>query len=417
MPDSTEDRDEAERLAEVVRRAVARVPFYREHLAGADPTDFGSLPSFDKRMTERWGRFPLSAGGADGAHRVLATSGTSGDRLWVAFDRQDWERTGAWLERAGRSADMGPGDVLVNTHCYGLWVGGPALDQLAHRTGACLVPVGPDDPARVLELLADGVGTAISATPSYIRRLVEAADAAGFDLARTPLRAGFIGAEPAEQALRDGLSARLPEGFRWVELYGLTETVGPSVAFSPDPAVAELALNVGDFRVEVLDLSADEPVPFGAVGELTITGRWPDSRTPLIRYRTRDLVRATAGDPRAPMRVSRILGRADHSLKIGGVLTYPSSVAEIVSDILPARRVAGHRPPPGPRRRRRAADRGRGLTEPVRGHRGGLSSPSRPPRDRAPSRRRWGRPRTKPGQDAADPGRIVDGRRRDPTIP
>ena len=323
-------------IGDVVRRATERVPFYRSHLAGVDPTDFGSLPSFDKKMTAGWGPFPLSADGAASAHRVVTTSGTSGDRLCVAFDTVDWERTGAWLEAIGRRAGLGQGDALLNTHCYGLWVGGSALDQLAHRNQMCLVPIGPDDPARVLEFLAGGVGSAISATPSYLRRLVEAADVCGFDLTQTGLRVGFIGAEPAEQALRDRLMSRLPSGFKWVELYGLTETAGPSVAYSPDPDVAELALNVADFRIEVLDLEADEPVPFGAIGELTITTTWADSRTPLIRYRTRDLVRVTAGEPVAPTLVSRILGRADHSLKICGVLVYPSSVADVVSELLPA---------------------------------------------------------------------------------
>lgn len=331
------DAGETRWVGDVVRRATERVPFYRSHLAGVDPSDFGSLPSFDKRTTAGWGRFPLSAEGAAGAHRVVTTSGTSGDRLWVAFDAPEWERTGTWLEAIARRTRIGRGDALLNTHCYGLWVGGPALDQLALRTEACLVPIGPDDPARVLEFLADGVGTAISATPSYLRRLAEAADRTGFDLTRTGLRVGFIGAEPAEQSLRDRLLARLPEGFSWVELYGLTETAGPSVAYSPDPGVAELVLNVADFRVEVLDQEADEAVPFGEVGELTITSTWVDARTPLIRYRTRDLVRVTEGDPVAPTRVSRILGRADHSLKICGVLVYPSSVAEVVSELLPAR--------------------------------------------------------------------------------
>lgn len=323
-------------IGDVVRRATERVPFYRSHLAGVNPADFGSLPSFDKRKTAGWGPFPLSADGAAGAHRVVTTSGTSGDRLWVAFDTPDWERTGAWLEAIGRRAGLGQGDALLNTHCYGLWVGGPALDQLAHRSETCLVPIGPDDPVRVLEFLAGGVGSAISATPSYLRRLVEAADGRGFDLTQTGLRVGFIGAEPAEQTLRDRLMSRLPDGFSWVELYGLTETAGPSVAYSPDPDVAELALNVADFRIEVLDLEADEPVPSGAIGELTITSTWADARTPLIRYRTRDLVRVTAGDPIAPTRVSRILGRCDHSLKICGVLVYPSSVADVVSEVLPA---------------------------------------------------------------------------------
>ncbi len=328
--------DEKAWLDELVGAATERVPFYRDHLAGADTSSLASLPSFDKQTTGEHGRFPLSAGGAAGAHRVVATSGTTGDRLCVAFDRKDWNRTGDWLEEVGRRAGLALGDVLLNTHCYGLWVGGPALDLIAQRTGAGLMPVGPMEPGAVLRFLAEGIGTAISATPSYLRRLVEAADATGVDLAASGLRLGFIGAEPAEPSLRRKLLIRLPAGFQWIELYGLTETGGPSVAFGPDPAVPELVLNTRGFRAEVLDLESDVPAEAGAVGELTLTTRATDFRTPLIRYRTRDLVRVTEGDSGSPTRISRILGRTDEALKVGGVLVYPSAVAEIISELLPA---------------------------------------------------------------------------------
>jgi 4-hydroxyphenylpyruvate dioxygenase len=323
-------------IQELVGSARASIPFYRDHLAHVDASSLASLPSFDKAMTSKYGRFPMSIGGAPGAHRVLATSGTSGDRLYVSLDEGEWERTANWLGAVGRRVGITPEDVLLNTHCYGLWVGGPALDLLANRCGAGLIPLGPVPPEAVLELLADGVGTAISATPSYLRRLLEIAHATGFDLTTTPLRLGFIGAEPAEGALRRKFLSQLPEGFSWIELYGLTETGGPSVAFAPDPTVAELELNVADFWVEVLDPTADRAVPLGEVGELTITTRRTDGRTPLVRYRTRDLVRVTAGEAEAPMRISRILGRTDDSLKVGGVLVYPSALAEIMSELMPA---------------------------------------------------------------------------------
>jgi phenylacetate-CoA ligase len=319
----------------LVHTARAGAAFYRAHLAGCDGASFSLLPTFDKSMTAGHGRFPLSAGGAPGAHRVLATSGTTGDRLYIAFDQAEWNRTAQWLEQVARRVGVTSDDVLLNTHCYGLWVGGPALDLLANRSGAGLVPLGPTGPGIILELLANGVGTAISATPSYMRRLIEPAEEARFDLRRTPLRFGFIGAEPAEQSLRQKLQSRLPDDFQWIELYGLTETGGPSVAFAPDPRVPELEVNTQDFWIEVLDLEADRPAVPGAVGELTITTRRTDGRTPLIRYRTRDLVQAAEGPADAPTRLSRILGRADHSLKIGGVLVYPSAISELLSELLP----------------------------------------------------------------------------------
>ncbi len=327
-----------EQLPGLVRRAVADIAFYRDHLAGADTSTFtgslAGLPTFDKQTTAGYGQFPLSAGGPTGALRVVATSGTTGDRMYVAFDRGDYDRVGRWLERVGRRVGLTSGDVLLNTHCYGLWVGGPILDLLAQRAGACVVPLGPGSPAGVLRMLAGDVGTAISATPSYLRRLIEAAETAQVDLSSTGLRLGFIGAETAETALRHKLLSRLPAGFRWVELYGLTETFGPSVAFAPDPDVADLELNTTDFHTEVLDPDTDAPAAPGAVGELTLTSRTP-SRSPLIRYRTRDLVQVTAGTAHAPTRISRILGRADDAVKIGGVLMYPTAVADIITSMLP----------------------------------------------------------------------------------
>jgi len=100
----------------LVRTARARIPFYRDHLSGVDASDLASLPTFDKSMTVGHGRFPLSAGGAPGAHRVLATSGTSGNRLYVAFDEGEWNRTANWLGKVGQRVGLTAQDVLVNTH-------------------------------------------------------------------------------------------------------------------------------------------------------------------------------------------------------------------------------------------------------------------------------------------------------------
>jgi phenylacetate-CoA ligase len=174
-----------------------------------------------------------------------------------------------------------------------------------------------------------------------MRRLIEYAESTDFDLTATGLRLGFIGAEPAEPALRQKLLTHLPSGYRWVELFGLTETAGPAVAFSPEPTVLgspvlDLEINTADFLVEVLDPHADEPVAPGAVGELTLTTRRTDCRTPLLRYRTRDLVRATEGDPGDATSISPIMGRVDDSVKVGGVLMYPTAVAEVVTAVLPA---------------------------------------------------------------------------------
>ena len=322
---------------DLIEHARRRVPFYASHLDGyGEDSPLSALPTFHKAMTAGFGRFPISVDGGAGAHRVLATSGTTGDRLFVGLGRGDWSGTADWLGRCAERVGFGPRDTLLNTHCYGMWVGGPALDLLADRSGARLVPFGPVAPTLVLDLLAAGVGTGISATPSYLRRLVEVADETGLDLRSTGLRFGFIGAEPAEPALRRKLTSYLPDGFHWVELFGLTETAGPAVACAPDPQRPALELNTDLFHTEVLEPNVDQAVGVNEVGELTLTRRDPDSSTPLIRYRTRDLVTLLSEDERGATRVSSIHGRADDAVKIGGVLMYPSSVADIVTAILPA---------------------------------------------------------------------------------
>lgn len=216
-------------------------------------------------------------------------------------------------------------------------MGGSALDLIAKRNGCGLIPLGTGAILTGLEFLEEGIGTAISITPTGLRRLLELAHEHNVNLKKTNLRFGFIGAERAEDAFRQKVMADLPDGFSWIELYGLTETGGPSIAFGSDQGVAELELNTHDYVVEILNPQIDQQVPFGEIGELTLTTRRTNGRTPLIRYRTRDLVRAVAGTAEVPTRISRILGRVDEALKFGGILVYPSAIAEIMSEFTPAR--------------------------------------------------------------------------------
>ena len=119
VPVHEQEADRTTWLRDLVIAATERIPFYRDYLAGADASRLMTLPSFTKHDTAGYGQFPLSAGGAAGAYRVVATSGTTGDRLYVAFDRCDWDRDGAWLEKVGQRVGLTSSDVLLNTHCSG----------------------------------------------------------------------------------------------------------------------------------------------------------------------------------------------------------------------------------------------------------------------------------------------------------
>ncbi len=325
--------DRAEALDRVVRRARERVPLYRDLHAGIDSTELADLPTCTKADLRPYGFFPLSTAGPAEAHRVCATSGTTGPRLFVGYSRADWEeRTAARLAHRAAYAGFGEGDVLLNTHGYGLWVGGPALDLLAHASGAGLLPAGPGGVERILDWLAELPITGMSATPSFMRFLVDRALAAGVDPASWPLRVGFIGGECASAALRRSVIEAFGGDFRWQELYGSTESGGPILGWSSatTPEGGVLLLDTEEFVVELLHPDRDEPVEPGELGEITITTPFREL-SPLIRYRTRDLTvalpdRTEEGYPA----VEALRGRVDDALKVRGALVYPMVIEELV---------------------------------------------------------------------------------------
>lgn len=325
------DRQEA--LTATVLRARERVPFYRDLHQGIQSTELTDLPSCTKADLRTYGLFPLSAEPLDRAYRVCATSGTTGPRLFVGYSKTDWaERVADRLAHRAAYAGFGPGDVLLNTHGYGLWVGGPALDLLANVVGAGLVPAGPGGVDRMLAWLAELPITGLSATPSFMRFLVERAADEGVDPSSWGLSVGFIGGEPASPALRGQVIEALGGGFRWQELYGSTESAGPILGFSSSeaPLGGRLLLDTEEFIVELLAVERDEPVAPGELGEITITTPFREF-SPLIRYRTRDLTRSIEERPGRegfPV-VSALVGRVDDAVKVRGALVYPTVIEEI----------------------------------------------------------------------------------------
>jgi len=325
------DREKA--LARTIELARERVPFYRDLHAGIDSTRLSDLPTCTKADLRPYGLFPLSAAPLEEAYRVCATSGTTGPRLFVGYSRSDWEeRAGARLAHRAAYAGFGEGDVLLNTHGYGLWVGGPALDLLAHASGAGLLPAGPGGVERMLTWFEELPITGLSATPSFMRFLVERAAEAGVDPASWGLRVGFIGGECASPSLRKEVIDALGGRFRWQELYGSTESAGPILGFSASatPHGGTLLLDTEEFVVELLELDRDVPVEPGELGEITITTPFREF-SPLIRYRTRDLTVELPGegDEGFPA-VEALRGRVDDAIKVRGALVYPTVIEEIV---------------------------------------------------------------------------------------
>lgn len=327
-------------LDALVRRAIDTVPFYAAHLDGAvpaaGPVDLRRLPTFNKATLSGWGRFPLGAVPMSDCARVAATSGTTGPRLFVGYSAADWAAMGAKAGSVAAHVGLGTGDTLLNVLGAGLWVGGPCFDELARAAGVGLFSPGPTGAEQVFEWCAAFPLTAITCTPSYLRLLVERAEAAGIGLGTLGLRLAFVGGEGASAALRRHVCDAFGAGFQWTEMYGSTEVGGAVLGYGSPEAGFGSSLNIATdcFIVELLDPDEDRQVGPGEVGELTVTSF--NEACPLIRYRTRDLAELLDGrDSSGLPRVTTILGRIDDALKVRGALVYPSVIEELLVATLP----------------------------------------------------------------------------------
>ncbi|MCP3911687.1 MAG: phenylacetate--CoA ligase [Actinomycetia bacterium] len=342
MPDNTPAIGELGRheaaVEELIVRARREVPFYADIHSGITSTALADQPTCTKGDLTGFGPLPLSGRPLSDMAWVSATSGTTGPRLFIGYSYADWEAIGQQYTHIAEALGVTPDDVLMNTHGAGLWIGHPSLNELAHAAGAGIVPVGPTNAEQVITWLQDLPITLISATPSFMRVLVETAEGAGIDLSSLPLRMGLLGGEGSSTELRRQVVASLPDHFRWQDMYGSTETAGPILAFGDPTTRITTALNVNTdyFVVELLKPDADEPVEPGELGEMTLTTPYRTG-SPLIRYRTRDLTSAIVGErgiSGLPL-AQPLLGRIDDAVKVRGALVYPSAVEDLVVKALP----------------------------------------------------------------------------------
>lgn len=324
--------DRADAVAQLVERAAATIPFYAAHLGGCVGRDLESLPTASKQAFTRWGQRPLAEPDRHAA-RYCATSGTTGPRMLVGFSADDWDRVEFRLAQRGRMIGLGAGDLAANTHGYGLWIGGPALDLLIRGAGAGLLPLGPGNTDQLLAWCSELPITAMSATPSFLRYLAERVRAESIDTSDWRLRMGLVGGEGASLELRREVTRTFDHDVRWQELYGASEIGGPLLGWSPpqDPLSGRLLVDTDEFVVELLHPERDEPVATGELGEVTVTTPYREL-DPLVRYRTRDLARALPDvvDPSGYPSISTIVGRVDDALKIRGALVYPSAIEAVI---------------------------------------------------------------------------------------
>ena len=296
--------------------------------AGLTLADLPQLPFTTKR--DLWDAYPfgLLAVPRQDVVAVHGSSGTGGRPTLVAYTRDDLRLWARMCARALAAAGATPASVVHNAYGYGLFTGGLGIHQGAIELGATVVPVSGGMTARQVTLITDLRPDILTCTPSYALRLGEALAAAGQP--SPSLRAGIFGAEPWTDALRARIEALL--GLRALDIYGLSEIIGPGVAAECLEAADGLHVNEDHFLVEAVDPLTGAPVPDGSPGELVFTTVTKQA-LPLLRYRTGDIA-ALRRDPcpcgRTLARMSKITGRKDDMLVIRGVNVYPSEVERVL---------------------------------------------------------------------------------------
>lgn len=326
------------RLQNLCERVYANVPHYREQFikAGITPADIKSLSDLSKLpFTEKQDLrdnypFGLFAVPKENIVRLHASSGTTGKATVVGYTQRDVNNWAELMARSFMAAGADRSDFIHNSYGYGLFTGGLGVHYGAERLGATVIPISGGGTKRQVSLMEDFGATVICSTPSYGLVLHEAAQQAGIDMRDLPLRVGIFGAEPWTDEMRNDLQEKM--GIDAVNIYGLSEIMGPGVSI--ECAVAKDGMHIFEdhFLPEIIDPVTGEQLPAGETGELVITTLTKEG-IPLIRYRTRDITSLNYTPckcGRTHVRMNRITGRSDDMLIIRGVNVFPSQIESII---------------------------------------------------------------------------------------
>ena len=323
-----------ERLRESLNRAYAHVPHYRKAFddAGVSPDDVRSLADLarfpfttkaDLRANYPFGMFAVPR---EQVARVHASSGTTGQPTVVGYTRADLDTWAEVMARSIRAAGGRPGDVVHVAYGYGLFTGGLGAHYGAERLGCTVVPVSGGMTERQVRLILDFEPRVIMVTPSYFLAILDEMEAQGVDPRSTSLEVGIFGAEPWTDQMRREVQQRA--GIDAVDIYGLSEVMGPGV--SQEAVGTKDGLHVWEdhFFPEIVDPVTLEPLPDGEEGELVFTSLTKQAM-PVVRYRTRDLTRLLPGTAHPPFRrMQKVTGRTDDMMIVRGVNVFPTQVEE-----------------------------------------------------------------------------------------
>ncbi len=324
-----------ERLRATLRYVHENVAFYRHAFdtAGVHPDDCATLADLARfpltSKNDLRDNYPLGLVAVDRSRlaRVHASSGTTGKPTVVAYTQADLDTWALLMARSIWVAGGRPADTVHIAYGYGLFTGGLGAHYGAERLGCTVIPASGGATTRQVQLINDLRPEIIMVTPTYMLTLLDEFERQGLDPAKSSLRVGIFGAEPWTEAMRAEIEARA--GLEAVDIYGLSEVMGPGVAQEPVATKDGLRIWEDHFYPEIVSADGDV-LPEGSRGELVLTTLTKEGM-PVIRYRTRDLTRLLPGSAHTPFRrMEKITGRSDDMIILRGVNIFPTQIEEIV---------------------------------------------------------------------------------------
>ncbi|HWP20084.1 MAG TPA: phenylacetate--CoA ligase PaaK [Burkholderiaceae bacterium] len=329
-----------ERLKTTVRRAYERVPHYRQSFdaQGVHPEDLKSLddlakfPFTTKEDLRDHYPFGMFAVPREQIVRLHASSGTTGKPTVVGYTQNDIDTWAHLMARSIRASGGRPGDMVHVAYGYGLFTGGLGAHYGAERLGCTVVPMSGGQTEKQVQLIRDFKPDIIMVTPSYMQVIIEEFVRQGLDPREMSVRVGIFGAEPWTEAMRREIETKA--GIDAVDIYGLSEVMGPGVANECIESKDGPVIWEDHFYPEIIDPETGQVLPDGSEGELVFTSLTKEA-LPIIRYRTRDLTRLLPPTARSFRRMGKIVGRSDDMLIIRGVNVFPTQIEELILQLGP----------------------------------------------------------------------------------
>lgn len=329
------------RLKSIVKKVYQAVPYYRQKMddSGVKPQhiktlkDLQKLPFTTKDDLRKNYPFGLFAVPFEDVVRIHASSGTTGKPTVVGYTRKDIETWAEVMARTLSCGNVNKKDVVHNAYGYGLFTGGLGAHYGAEKIGAAVIPISGGNTKRQIMIMQDFGSTVLLCTPSYALNIADVMKEMGVDPSTLKLRVGLFGAEPWSERMREEIEKKLH--LSALDIYGLSEIIGPGVASECIEAKKGLHIFEDHFLPEVINPETGEILPYGEMGELVFTTLTKEA-IPVIRYRTRDLTRLIPDRcvcGRTFVRMERITGRSDDMLIIRGVNVFPSQIEHVLMSI------------------------------------------------------------------------------------